>query len=94
MYRSPSRTSDDFSSFTTNLEKPVANISSTNLHFILVIGDFNAESSNWLSNDTTTAEGAQLNYLKSLYGIKQVITEPTRSKTTFKMSLSNNLLKT
>ena len=78
MYRSPSRTSDDFSSFTTNLEEPVANISSTNLHFILVIGNFNAESSNWLSNDTTTAEGAQLDYLKSLYGIKQVITEPTR----------------
>ena len=77
MYRSPSQTSDDFNSFTTNLEKLVINISSTNPHFILMIGDFNAKSSNWSSNDTTTAEGAQLDYLTSLYGMKQVITEPT-----------------
>ena len=68
MYRSPSQTSDDFNSFTTNLEKFVVNISSTNPHFILMIGDFNAKSSNWSSNDTTTAEGAQ-----------QVITEPTHT---------------
>ena len=77
MYRSPSQTSHDFNSFTTNLEKLVINISSTNLHFILMIGDFNAKSSNWSSNDTTTVEGAQLDYLTSLYGMKQVITEPT-----------------
>ena len=77
MYRSPSQTSDDFNSFTTNLEKLVVNISSTNPHFILMIGEFTAKSRNWLSNDITTAEGAQLDYLTSLYGMKQVITEPT-----------------
>ena len=60
MHRSPSQTSDDFNSFTTNLEKLVINISSTNPHFILMIGDFNVKSSNWSSNDTTTAEGATL----------------------------------
>ena len=52
--------------FTTNLEKLVVNISSTNPLFILMIGDFNAKPSNWSSNDTTTAEGAQLDYLTSL----------------------------
>ena len=77
VYRSPSQTSDDFNAFTTNLEKLLINISSTNPHFILMIGDFNAKSSNWSSNNTTTAEGAQLDYLTSLYGMKQVITEPT-----------------
>ena len=77
MYRSPNQTSDHFNSFTTNLEKLVVNISSTNPHFILMTGDFNAKSSNWSSNDTTTAEGAQLDYLTSLYGMKEVITEPT-----------------
>ena len=66
-----------FNSFTTNLEKLVTNISSTNPHFILLIGDFNTKSSNWSPNDTTTAEGAQLDYLTPLYGKKQVITEPT-----------------
>ena len=40
-------------------------------------GDFNAKLSNWSSNDTTTTECAQLNYLTSLYGMKQFITEPT-----------------
>ena len=42
-----------------------------------MIGDFNAKSSNWSSNDTMTAEGAQLDYLTYLYGMKQVITETT-----------------
>ena len=43
MYRSPSQSSDDFNSFTTNL---VINISSTNPNFILMTGKFNAKSSN------------------------------------------------
>ena len=77
MYHSPSQTSDDFKSFTTHLEKLLVNISSTNPHFILMIGDFNAQSSNWSSNDTKSAEGTQLDYLTSLYGMKQVITEST-----------------
>ena len=121
MYLSPTQTSDNFNSFTTNLEKLVIKISGTNPHFILMIGDFNAKSSNCSSNDTTAAESAHLDYLTSLYGIKQVITEPTHtlenssscidvifsnqpnlayhglltaSNTTFKMSPSNNLLKT
>ena len=41
-----------------------------------MIGNFNARSSNWSSNNKTTAEGAKLDYLTSLYGMKQVITEP------------------
>ena len=44
-----------------------------------MIGDFNAKLRNWSSNDTTTAECAQLDYLTSLYGMKQVITEPTHT---------------
>ena len=77
MYRSPSQTSNDFNSFTTNLEKLLISISGTNPHFILMIGDFDAKSNNWSSNDTTTAEGAQLDYLTSLHDMKQVIAEPT-----------------
>ena len=44
-----------------------------------MIGDFNAKSSNWSSNDTMTVEGNQLDYLTSLYGMKQVINEPTHT---------------
>ena len=42
-----------------------------------MIGDFNAKSSNWSSNDTTTTQGVQLDYLTLLYGMRQVLTEPT-----------------
>ena len=69
--------SDEFDSFITNLEKIVVDISRSNPHFLLLIGDFNAKSSNWSSNDTTTAKVAQLDYFTSLYGMKQVIAEPT-----------------
>ena len=76
LYRSPSQTSDEFDSFITNLENLVVDISRSNPHFLLSIGDFNAKSSNWSSNDTATAEGAQLDYFTSLYGMKQVLTKP------------------
>ena len=42
-----------------------------------MIGDFNAKSSNGSPNNTTTAEGTQIDYLTLLYGMKQFITEPT-----------------
>ena len=45
--------------------------------FVLMIGDFNAKSCNWSINDTTTPEGAQLDSITSLYGMKQLIPEPT-----------------
>ena len=45
-------TFDGFNSFIINLEKLVVNISGTNPHFVLMIGDFNANSSNWSSTDT------------------------------------------
>ena len=77
MFHSPSQTSNGLNSFTTNLEKLLSNISSTNPHFILMVGDSNAKLISWSSNDTKTAESAQLNYLTSLYGMEQVITEPT-----------------
>ena len=47
LYQSPSQMSDEFDSFITNLEKIVVDISRSNPHFLLLIGDFNAKSSNW-----------------------------------------------
>ena len=67
MYRSPSQTSDELDSFITNLEKNVVDVYRSNPHFLLILGDFNAKPSYWASNDTTTAEGAQLDYFTSLH---------------------------
>ena len=47
LYRSPSQTSDELDSFITNLEEIVVDISRSNPHFVLIIVDFNAKSSNW-----------------------------------------------
>ena len=42
-----------------------------------MIGDFNAKSCDWSTNDTTTPEGAQLDAVTSFYGMKLLISEPT-----------------
>ena len=78
LHRSPIQTSDEFYLFIINLEKIVRSNQSnrSNPHFVLIICDFNAKSSNWSSNDTTTAEGAQSDYFTSVDNMKQVITEP------------------
>ena len=44
---------------------------------MLLLGDFNAKSSTWFINDQSLSEGTQLEYLTFLYGMKQLITEPT-----------------
>ena len=76
LYRSPSKTPDEFDSFINNLEKPIIDIYSQKADFVLMIDDFNAKSCNWSTNDTTTPEGA-LDSISSLYGMNQLIKEPT-----------------
>ena len=43
LYRSPSQTSDEFDSFISNLEKLLINITSSDLHFMTLLGEFNAK---------------------------------------------------
>ena len=77
LYRSPSQTSDEFDSFISNLEKLLINITSFDPHFVILLGDFNAKSKPWSVNDTITKEGTVLVNLASLYGMKQLISNPT-----------------
>ena len=42
-----------------------------------MIGAFNAKSCDWSINYTTIAQGSQLHSITSLYGMKQLISEPT-----------------
>ena len=44
---------------------------------MLLLGDFNAKSKTWFINDQSSNEGTQLESLTSLYGMKQLIAEPT-----------------
>ena len=77
LYRSSGQTPDEFDSFINNLENLIIDIYNRKADFVLmVIGDFNAKSCNSSTNDTTTPEGAQLDSITSLYGMKQLILEP------------------
>ena len=78
LYRSPSQTPDEFDSIVNNFDKVIIDIHSQKADFVLMIGDFNAKSCNWSINDTTTPEGTQLDSITSLYGMKQLISEPTQ----------------
>ena len=40
-------------------------------------GDFNAKSEDWWSNDKTSVEGSEPDFLISYFGLSQIIKEPT-----------------
>ena len=42
-----------------------------------MIGDFNAKFKDWRSIDITTFEGSELDFPTSLFGLSQIIKEPT-----------------
>ena len=44
---------------------------------IVILGDFNAKSSNWYKHDKTTYEGAKIEAITSQFGLKQLIQQPT-----------------
>ena len=66
----------EFDQFLLNFEQLISNRISQNLHFILVTGGFNFQSSSWCKNDLTTSEGNQVNAITSSYGLSQLICEP------------------
>ena len=43
----------------------------------IVIGDFNAKSSNWYTGDITTFKGSKNEAITSQFGLQQIISEPT-----------------
>ena len=73
----PSQTADEFDLFMLNLGELLVDISNCDPHFVLITGDLSAKSRNWSIYDTTTSEGAHLDSLMTLYGLNQLVAEPT-----------------
>ena len=46
----------EFDNFILNFEKMLSDINSSNPHFSIIPGDFNARSNNWWQGDTQTSE--------------------------------------
>ena len=77
LYRSPSQSSDKFDNFLNKLNLTMESITQKNPFLSVVIGDFNARSSKWWTEDKTTQEGLEIENLLSQYFLSQVINEPT-----------------
>ena len=77
LYRSPSQTNDEFDEFIINFDLMLHDISSLNPSFVMILGDMNAKSSSWCSNDSTSNEGFHIESLTSFYGFSQLISNPT-----------------
>ena len=74
---SPNQSRDVFEKFSDNFELNLDKITNKNLYLIAIHGDFNAESSNWYKQDTTTCEGSKIHAITSQFGLHQLVHELT-----------------
>ena len=54
LYRSPSKSKDEFESFADNLELYLDSVALRNPYLIVVLGDFNAQTKGWYPLGKTT----------------------------------------
>ena len=79
LYHLPSQSPDVFEKFAINFELNLDKIANKNPYLIVILGDFNAKSSNWYKHDTTIYEGSKINAITSQFGLKQLIQETPHS---------------
>ena len=72
-YRSPSQSSIEFESFLYGFEDMLSSILFSKSQLTVILGDFNARSSKWWSNDITNPNGTLINSLTTTHGFKQFL---------------------
>ena len=77
LYRSPSQNQVDFQAFINNLEINFETLAQRNPFLTVVIGDYNAKSKSWCSQDSANFEGIIIDNLTSQFGLSQMIKEAT-----------------
>ena len=77
VYRSPSQSTPEFESFLPGLEDLLSNKLCSKSQFTIILGDLNARSTAWWSEDITTLHGTQIESLTKAHGFKQIICDPT-----------------
>ena len=80
LYRSLSQPADEF---LNKLNLTIESIAQKNPFLAVVIGDFNARSSKWWTDDKTTQEGLKIEKFLSQFSLSQVINEPTHISQSF-----------
>ena len=77
VYRSPGQSTSEFESILFGLEELLSNGFCSKSQFTVVLGDLNARSPAWWSEDITTLHGTQIDSLTTMHGFKQIISDPT-----------------
>ena len=77
VYRSPSQSTSEFESFLSGLEDWPSNALCSKSQFTIVLGDVNARSPAWCSENITTLHGTQIDSLTTTHGFKQIVSDPT-----------------
>ena len=67
LYRSPSQSADQFENFVNKLNLTVESITPKNPFLTVVIGNLNARSSKWSTDDKTTQDGLKIENLLSQF---------------------------
>ena len=75
--RSPNQSSNEFEEFSINFDKLSNQVNMLKSSFTVKIGDFNARSRSWWSNDITSYEGSHIGSLTTRYRFHQLISDPT-----------------
>ena len=77
LYRSPSQNQDDFQAFIDNLEMNLETLAQRNPFLMVVIGNFNAKSKHWCSQDSNNFKVIIIENVTSQFGLSQIIKEAT-----------------
>ena len=81
LYRSPSRSKDEFESFADNLEQclelNVDSVALRNPYLSAALGDFNTQTKRWYPLSKTTYEGTRIDDITSQFRLEQLIHEST-----------------
>ena len=77
IYRSPSQSSNEFEEFLASFGKLMNQVNMLKSCFTVILGDFNARSQSWWSDDITSYEGSHIDSLTTTYGFHQLISDPT-----------------
>ena len=77
LYRSLSKSSDEFESFSKNLELTLDCVMQNTQYITVLPSDFNAKCTNWYQHDKTNFQGIAIENISSQCGLYQVINKPT-----------------
>ena len=71
LYHLPSQSHEVFEKFADNFEINLDKITNKNTYWLVILGDFNAKSSNKYKHDATTYKGPKIDAITSQFGLQQ-----------------------